>query len=78
MKANIFVKNLNENSAVKRILEKLAEIKDLTEVNVDRELSRISFIYHSDEAAIRVIRMLDLLGYPGTLPYSGKLKKQNT
>lgn len=62
MKANIIVKNLLRQQGAQSILKKISSIKDLTDVKL--EGSRISFIYHSEEAVLTLFEKLKQLGYP--------------
>lgn len=62
MKANIIVKNLARQQGVQSFLKKLSTIKDLSDIQL--EGSRISFIYHSEEAVLNLFEKLKQLGYP--------------
>lgn len=54
MKANILV---NGTACIKTIVKQLSQISDLSDIKVNNN-SVVSFIYHSEEAALRVFEEL--------------------
>lgn len=54
MKANILV---NGTSCIKTIVKKLSQINDLSDIEVSNN-SVVSFIYHTEDAALRVFEEL--------------------
>lgn len=61
MKANIRIKSLKCDENILSILAKLERIKGLTGISVDKESSRVSFNYETEETALAVIEKLKLL-----------------
>lgn len=62
MKANIIVRNLKNSGAAQVILKKVSVIPGLSDINIDAERSKISFIYQSDEAVFSLLKTLKNLG----------------
>lgn len=60
MKANIRIDNLSCSSSLETITAKLERINGLTDINVDKSGTRISFNYETEEAALSVIEKLRL------------------
>lgn len=54
MKANILV---NGTACIKTIVKKLSQINDLSDITVSNN-SVVSFIYHTEDAALRVFEEL--------------------
>lgn len=54
MKANILV---NGSACIKTIVKKLSQISDLSDIKVNNN-SVVSFIYHTEDAALRVFEEL--------------------
>lgn len=64
MKANIIIKNLQDNGAVQAILKKVSIIPGLSEINIDPERSKISFNYQTEDAVFSLLKILKNLGHP--------------
>lgn len=64
MKAIIIVQNLKCGGCAKTITNRLTELDNITEVNVEPETSVVSFIYEKTNDAIKVKDKLKDLGYP--------------
>ncbi|MCK5440793.1 MAG: heavy-metal-associated domain-containing protein [Maribacter sp.] len=64
MKATIIVQNLKCGGCAKTITNRLTELDNITEVNVEPETSMVSFTYENISDAISVKDKLKDLGYP--------------
>lgn len=58
MKANIIVKNLQNNGAAQAILKKVSVIPGLSEIKIDEKRSKLSFNYQTDEAVFSLLKIL--------------------
>ncbi|KAB1071374.1 heavy-metal-associated domain-containing protein [Tamlana haliotis] len=64
MKTSIIVQNLKCGGCANTISSKLASIKNISEIHVDIEESKVSFNYETTEDALLVKEKLKSLGYP--------------
>ncbi|MEO8934528.1 MAG: heavy-metal-associated domain-containing protein [Xanthomarina sp.] len=64
MKTSVIVQNLKCGGCVNTITNKLSEIKNISEIIVDVEESKISFNYIEQEDAFLVKEKLKTIGYP--------------
>lgn len=64
MKAAIIVQNLKCGGCAKTITTKLSNIPNITNVEVDNDASKVSFIYKGTNDAFLVKQKLKALGYP--------------
>lgn len=64
MKTTITVQNLKCGGCVKTITAKLSEIKNISNVQVDKVASTVSFRYNDPDDALIVKEKLKKLGYP--------------
>jgi copper chaperone CopZ len=64
MKTAIFVQNLKCGGCAHTISTKLAEIKNISNLNVDIDQGKISFEYFNENDAFQVKEKLITLGYP--------------
>lgn len=64
MKTTITVQNLKCGGCVNTITTKLSEVKNISNVLVDKESCSISFKYNEPEDALTVKEKLRKLGYP--------------
>jgi len=64
MKTTIIVQNLKCNGCAKTISSKLTDIANISEVIVDVEASKVSFLYEDIDDALIVKNRLKSLGYP--------------
>ena len=64
MKTSIIVQNLKCSGCAHTITTKLSEIKDISNLNVDVEDSKVSFEYINPDIALEVKDKLKHLGYP--------------
>lgn len=64
MKTTIAVQNLKCGGCVNTITSKLLEIKNIQNVQVDKESSSVTFNYLNLEDALKVKKTLRKIGYP--------------
>ncbi|RAJ16400.1 heavy-metal-associated domain-containing protein [Olleya aquimaris] len=64
MKTSIIIQNLKCGGCAHTITTKLSEIKNITNINVDEEDSKVSFSYINETDAFTVKDALKSLGYP--------------
>lgn len=64
MRTSIVVQNLKCGGCAKTITTKLSEIEQVSDVIVDVENARVSFVHKGLEAALLVKARLKTLGYP--------------
>ena len=64
MKTSILVQNLKCGGCAHTISTKLATIKNVSNLQVNLEQSKVSFEYSSEEDAFKVKEKLKNLGYP--------------
>lgn len=64
MKTSIIVQNLKCGGCAKTITNRLSEINNISDIEVDTEISTVSFAYENDTDALLVKEKLTLLGYP--------------
>ncbi|WP_397363029.1 heavy-metal-associated domain-containing protein [Olleya sp. R77988] len=64
MKTTIIVQNLKCGGCASTITSKLSEIENISDLNVNVEDSRVSFVAQNEAAAFLVMDKLKTLGYP--------------
>ena len=64
MRASIIVQNLRCNGCVNTITSKLSVLKNISDLEVDKDESKVSFDYQTDEDFNAVKTRLTDLGYP--------------
>ncbi|WP_055443575.1 heavy-metal-associated domain-containing protein [Lacinutrix himadriensis] len=64
MKTSILVQNLKCGGCANTITTKLSEIKNILDINIDVEESKVSFKYTNEADAFAVKDKLKMLGYP--------------
>ena len=64
MKASIIVQNIKCAGCAKTISTKLNELKNVTDVSVDQEISAVHFTYSKTDEALEIMEILESLGYP--------------
>jgi len=64
MRTSVIVQNLKCRGCAKTISSKLSDIKNISEIDVDIENSKISFTYEADTDALDVKAKLKSIGYP--------------
>jgi copper chaperone CopZ len=64
MKATIIVQNLKWSGCAKIITNRLTELDNITEVNVELDTSRVLFKCKNSMDALKVLDKLKDLGYP--------------
>lgn len=64
MKASIIVQNLKCGGCAKTIINKLSELPNISNVEVDNDTSQVSFNYTSNNDSLVVTQRLKGLGYP--------------
>ena len=64
MKTSIIVQNLKCGGCAQTITNKLSDLKNISEININVEDSKVSFIYKNELDAFAVKDMLKAMGYP--------------
>ncbi|WP_452227829.1 MULTISPECIES: heavy-metal-associated domain-containing protein [unclassified Lacinutrix] len=64
MKTSILVQNLKCGGCVNTITTKLSEIKNISDIHIDLDESRISFRFSNEADPLAVKDKLKTLGYP--------------
>ena len=64
MKATVVVQNLKCGGCAKTIINKVSELENISQVNVDLESSSVSFIYKNLDDMLNVKERLQKIGYP--------------
>ncbi len=64
MKTSILVQNLKCGGCANTITTKLSEIKNISDINIDVEESKVSFSYTNETDAFAVKEKLKTIGYP--------------
>ncbi|WP_281846625.1 heavy-metal-associated domain-containing protein [Olleya namhaensis] len=64
MKTSILVQNLKCGGCANTITTKLSEIKNISDINIDVEESKVSFSYTNEADAFAVKEKLKTIGYP--------------
>ncbi len=78
METIITVQNLKCGGCVNTITTKLSEIKNIQNVQVEKESSQVSFEYNDHEDAVRVKEKLKRMGYPAIDDENSLLKKASS
>lgn len=64
MKTSVIVQNLKCGGCAKTIITKLSQIENISQVNVNKDTSNVSFVSKTPEDALIVKHKLKELGYP--------------
>ncbi|ASV31727.1 heavy-metal-associated domain-containing protein [Maribacter cobaltidurans] len=64
MKATVMVQNLKCGGCAKTIIDKVSELENVSDVQVDVDTSSVSFNYQELDDALLVKQRLKQLGYP--------------
>ena len=64
MKATVVVQNLKCGGCAKTIIDKVSELENVSDVQVDVDASSVSFDYQELDEALLVKQRLKQLGYP--------------
>ena len=64
MKATVVVQNLKCGCCAKTIIDKVSELENVSDVQVDVDTSSVSFDYQELDDALLVKQRLKQLGYP--------------
>jgi copper chaperone CopZ len=64
MKTTLIIQNLKCGGCAHTITSKVSAIKKITEVQVDVEMSSVSFVYETDQDLNSAKEKLTTLGYP--------------
>lgn len=75
MNTSVIVQNLKCGGCANTITNKLSEIKNISEIKVDIEESKISFNYINEEDAFLVKDKLKSIGYPSVEEENSMLSK---
>lgn len=75
MRTSIIIQNLKCGGCVKTITAKLAELHNISEIQVNTEASTVSFTTTNADDALEVKEKLKALGYPSIEDANGILIK---
>ncbi|WP_339714101.1 cation transporter [uncultured Kriegella sp.] len=75
MKTSIIVQNLKGSACKKAIISKLSELPTISNITVDVDLARVSFVYENFNDALVVKEVLKAIGYPSIHYRSSTSKK---
>lgn len=64
MRTTVHIQNLKCGGCKNTIVNKLSELKNISEVEVSHEDETVSFDFHTNHDFGRAIRMLSAIGYP--------------
>ena len=64
MKTSIIVQNLKCSGCAKTITDKLSELENISNIEVDTESSTVTFSHTREKDDLMVIEKLKTLGYP--------------
>lgn len=67
MKTSIIIQNLKCGGCANTITNKLTKIKNISDLEIDIEESKISFNYFHDEDVFLVKEILKKIGYPSDM-----------
>lgn len=59
MKASIFLEELNCKNCIARISAELSKIKEITHIFPNEKSTKISFIYETENAALKVVELVN-------------------
>jgi len=64
MRTTVHIENIKCDRCIKTIMNRLSEIENISEINVDPEACTVAFDYHTEHDFETVKHALSRIGYP--------------